>query len=33
MEQKSYLQTLQDTMQPMTDMLSYYELRIKFIEK
>lgn len=33
MEQKSYLQTLQDTMQPMKDMLSYYELRMKFIEK
>lgn len=33
MEQKSYLQTLQDTMQPMKDMLAYYELRMKFIEK
>ena len=33
MERKTYLQTLQDTMQPMKDMLSYYELRMKFIEK
>lgn len=33
MQQKSYLQILQDTMQPMKDMLSYYELRIKFIDK
>lgn len=33
MEHKSYLKTLQDTMQPMKDMLSYYELRMKFIDK
>lgn len=33
MEQKSYLITLQETMQPMKDMLSYYELRMKYIDK
>lgn len=33
MQHKSYIQTLQDTMQPMKDMLSYYELRMKFIDK
>lgn len=33
MEQKSYLQTLQETMQPMKDMLSYYELRMKLIDE
>lgn len=32
MEQKSYLKTLQETMQPMKDMLSYYELRLKLID-
>jgi hypothetical protein len=31
-KQKSYLQVLQDTMQPMKDMLSYYEARMKFID-
>ena len=33
MEQKSYLQTLQETMQPMKDMLSYYEIRMKLIDE
>ena len=32
MEHKSYLLTLQETMQPMKDMLSYYELRMKYID-
>jgi hypothetical protein len=31
-KQKTYLETLQDTMQPMKDMLSYYEKRLKFID-
>lgn len=33
MEQKSYLVTLQETMQPMKDMLSYYKLRLKLIDE
>lgn len=33
MEQKSYLQTLQETMQPMKDMLGYYEVRLRYIDK
>jgi len=32
-KQKTYLQVLQDTMQPMKDMLSYYEKRMKFIDE
>ena len=32
-KQKSYLQVLQDTMQPMKDMLSYYEARMKYIDE
>jgi len=32
-KQKTYLQLLKDTMQPMKDMLSYYENRLKFIDK
>ena len=32
-KQKSYLQVLQDTMQPMKDMLTYYEKRLKFIDE
>ena len=32
-KQKTYLQVLQDTMQPMKDMLSYYENRLKFIDE
>jgi Mg2+ and Co2+ transporter CorA len=32
-KQKTYLQVLQDTMQPMKDMLSYYEKRLKFIDE
>lgn len=31
-KQKTYLQVLQDTMQPMKDMLSFLEQRIKFID-
>lgn len=33
MAQKSYLEILQDSMQPMKDLLSYYELRIKMIDE
>lgn len=33
MEKKSYLQTLQETMQPMKDMLGYYEVRLRYIDK
>lgn len=33
MEQKSYLKTLQETMQPMKDMLGYYEVRLRYIDK
>lgn len=33
METKSYLQTLQETMQPMKDMLGYYEVRLRYIDK
>lgn len=33
MEHKSYLQTLQETMQPMKDMLGYYEVRLRYIDK
>lgn len=33
MAQKSYLEVLQDSMQPMKDLLSYYELRIKMIDE
>jgi hypothetical protein len=32
-KQKTYLQVLQDTMQPMKDMLSYYEKRMNFIDE
>lgn len=32
-KQKTYLQVLQDTMQPMKDMLSYYENRLKHIDE
>jgi Mg2+ and Co2+ transporter CorA len=32
-KQKTYLQVLQDTMQPMKDMLTYYEKRLKFIDE
>jgi hypothetical protein len=32
-KQKSYLQVLQDTMQPMKDMLLYYERRLKYIDE
>ena len=32
-KQKTYLQVLQDTMQPMKDLLSYYEKRLKFIDE
>lgn len=32
-KQKTYLQVLQETMQPMKDMLSYYEKRMKFIDE
>jgi Mg2+ and Co2+ transporter CorA len=32
-KQKTYLETLQHTMQPMKDMLSYYEKRLKFIDE
>ena len=32
-KQKTYLQVLQDTMQPMKDMLSYYEKRLKYIDE
>jgi len=32
-KQKTYLQLLKYTMQPMKDMLSYYENRLKFIDK
>lgn len=32
-KQKSYLQVLQDTMQPMKDMLLYYEIRLKYIDE
>jgi hypothetical protein len=31
-KRKTYLEVLQDTMQPMKDMLSYYEKRMKFID-
>jgi hypothetical protein len=31
-KQKTYLEVLQETMQPMKDMLSYLEQRIKFID-
>jgi hypothetical protein len=33
MSKKTYLETLQHTMQPMKDMLSYYELRLKYIKQ
>jgi hypothetical protein len=32
-KRKTYLEVLQDTMQPMKDMLSYYEKRMKFIDE
>jgi hypothetical protein len=32
-KQKTYLQVLQETMQPMKDLLSYYEKRMKFIDE
>jgi hypothetical protein len=32
-KQKTYLQVLKDTMQPMKDMVSYYENRLKFIDE
>lgn len=32
-KRKTYLEVLQDTMQPMKDMLSYYEKRLKFIDE
>jgi hypothetical protein len=32
-KQKTYLETLQETMQPMKDMLSFLEQRIKFIDE
>jgi hypothetical protein len=32
-KQKTYLQVLQDTMQPMKDMLAYYEKRLKYIDE
>lgn len=32
-KQKTYLQVLQDTMQPMKDLLSYYEMRLKYIDQ
>jgi ribosomal protein L16 Arg81 hydroxylase len=32
-KQKSYLEVLQDTMQPMKDMLLYYERRLKYIDE
>lgn len=33
MKQKTYLEVLQDTMQPMKDMLSFYDTRIKLIDE
>lgn len=33
MSQKSYLEVLQESMQPMKNMLSYLETRMKFIEQ
>jgi len=30
---KTYLEVLQDTMQPMKDMLTYYEKRLKYIDE
>lgn len=33
MAQKSYLEVLQESMKPMNDMLSYYKLRLKFIDE
>jgi len=32
-KQKTYLEVLQETMQPMKDMLSYYEKRLKYIDQ
>jgi len=32
-KQKTYLEVLQDTMQPMKDMLSFYETRMKLIDE
>jgi hypothetical protein len=32
-KQKTYLEVLQDTMQPMKDMLTYYEKRLKYIDE
>jgi Mg2+ and Co2+ transporter CorA len=32
-KQKTYLEVLQDSMQPMKDMLSYYEKRLKYIDE
>jgi hypothetical protein len=32
-KQKTYLQVLQDTMQPMKDLLAYYEKRLKYIDE
>jgi hypothetical protein len=32
-KQKPYLEVLQDSMQPMKDLLSYYEKRLKFIDE
>ena len=32
-KRKTYLEVLQDTMQPMKDMLSYYEKRLKYIDE
>lgn len=33
MKEKTYLEILQETMQPMKDMLSYYETRMKLIDE
>ena len=33
MKEKTYLEVLQETMQPMKDMLSYYETRMKLIDE
>lgn len=33
MKPKTYLETLQETMKPMKDMLGYYELRLRYIDK
>jgi hypothetical protein len=32
-KRKTYLEVLQDTMQPMKEMLSFYEKRMKFIDE